>query len=339
MKILGNGVSAAWHSLRNLHSGARFPIFLSYAVTFRCTHRCSYCALPPAGPELSFEEFRPLLDGFREMGLVRLGLTGGEPLLHPDIGRIIQRCADIGVVTVLSTNGALVKTRIDEIDRLDVASISLDGDAEVQDDLRGRGSFRAALEAIDLLRGRGVGVVLSAVLSAGNIRHLDEVLEIAEQKGVATVWQPYFPSIGEDTPQDPNRPDAARFHEAVSRLISMKLRRPGRIASSLPYLRFIRDHYPRYDTSSCLAGELFFALSPDGQLHPCYPFVGRRDGIPVTPQTLRQVVETFESPRCTTPCFCNGHIENRFLLRLHPLAVFDALSSVLRFKLGAGPGG
>ena len=334
MTILRRGPGTAWRMFRHAVTGARAPIFLSYAMTFRCTNRCAYCDLPPSGEELTIEELRPLLDGFRSMGLVRLGLTGGEPLLHPDVGPLIRHCRDIGVLTVMSTNGALVRDRIDALEGLDVASVSVDGGRALQDDLRGSGSFDTAVDAIALLRARGVGVVLSAVLTARNIDHIDEILEVAEDAGVATVWQPYFEPGHSPTDGDPDRPDPAGFQEAISRLIAVKRRRPQRIASSLPYLRFISGHYPDYDTTDCLAGELFFGLSPDGQLHPCYPLIGREPGIPITPENLREVVEQFPSVHCEAPCYCNGHIENKFLLRLHPRAVFDAFSSLRRFKGG-----
>jgi len=339
MTVLRRSPGAALRVLRHLATGERAPILLSYAVTFRCTGRCSYCDLPPAGPELSFNEFRPLLEGFRSLGLLRLGLTGGEPLLHPDIGQIIRHCSDLGVVTVMSTNGALVRRRLDELTTLDVASVSLDGGGALDDRLRGPGSFEAAMDATDLLRTRGVGVVLSATLSARNIGHTDEVLRIAEEAGVPTVWQPYFKVGPASDEEDPDRPDPNEFHAAITRLIAVKLRHPQRIASSMPYLRFIRAHYPTYDTAACLAGKLFFSLSPNGRLHPCYPLIGRGEGAHITPENLRRVVKEYPSVACTTPCFCNGHVENRFLLRLHPLSVFDALQGLLRLRRpGRGPG-
>jgi MoaA/NifB/PqqE/SkfB family radical SAM enzyme len=336
--VIGNLFRAGGAALRHRLSGRRSPLFLSYAATWRCTNHCAYCDLPPAGREMTFEEFRPLLDAFREMGLVRLGLTGGEPLLHPDIGRILGRCRRIGVATVVSTNGALVKERIVELAELDLASVSIDGARDVQDLLRGSGSFAACEEAVDLLVRKGVGVVLSAVLHSRNVGRVDDLLEMARRKRVATVWQPYFRSMRPPEEDDPLLPDPARFRAAVERVIAAKLRSPWLVASSLPYLRFVRDHYPTWDPAGCLAGKLFFALSPEGVLHPCYPMTGRSMGVRLTAGDVRAAVEGFAEAGCTTPCYCNGHLENNFLFRLNPLSILDVLATaavlVVRRKRG-----
>jgi MoaA/NifB/PqqE/SkfB family radical SAM enzyme/SAM-dependent methyltransferase len=316
-------------------SGEPSPIFLAYAVTFRCTNRCAYCDLPDAPREMPFAESGPLLATFRAMGLVRVGFTGGEPLLHPDIGRIVRHCRELGILTVLSTNGILVPERIDEVADLDMASVSVDGYLEVDDALRGRGSFAAAVRAVDLFRDRGVAVVLSAVLSARNIGRLDDVSALARDLRVPVVWQPYFRAGRPPEPGDPDRPDPSAFREAVARLVRQKIRHPWRIASSLPYLRFIRDHYPTYDTVPCRAGRLYFGLSPDGALHACYPEIGRRPGVAVTPENARDVVRDFRRGPCAAPCYCNGHLENNLLLSLNPLSVADVLLHATAL-LGAG---
>lgn len=331
--MIGNLARTGRNLFRHLVTDEKFPVFLSYAITFRCNSDCRYCDLPPVKKELSFEEFKPLLDRFRELGLVRLGFTGGEPLMHPDVGRTIRHCRSIGIMTVMSTNGRLVPDRLDEISDLDLASISIDAGEETDDKLRGRGSFSAALDAADLLSGRGVGIVLSAVLSAGNLDRIDDLLGEAKRLGAATVWQPYFRPARLLDSRDPNLPDVEQFRQTVNRIIRVKLRHPRLVASSLPYLRFIRDHYPVYDTAFCRAGKLFFALSPDGKLFPCYPLTGRMEGLGVTTANLEQAIKGFEDIRCTTPCYCNGHLENGFLFGLNPLSLLDVMINLASFRL------
>ena len=327
-------VAAGIRILRGKISGANAPFFLSYAVTFRCTSNCAYCRLPNPGKELSFVEWRPLLEKFRALGLVRIGFTGGEPLLHTDIGVMIDYCRRSGITTVLSTNGVLVEEKIELLHGLDYASVSIDGGRDLNDRLRGEGSFEAVTRAVDLLQETGVKVLLSCTLNSENLEEADRLIEFASKKKVATVWQPYFLNGRPPAKDDPMAPDSDRLRALAKRLIQLKLRHPSLVASSFPYLRFIRNHYPVYDTSTCPAGHFFFALSPDGNLHPCYPWAVSGSGVEVNQSNIEETVKTFKRPVCTAPCFCNGHVENRFLFRFNPLSVANVFTVNTGFIFG-----
>jgi pyrroloquinoline quinone biosynthesis protein E len=314
-------------------TGRRTPLFLSYAITYRCTNRCVYCDLPPIGDELRFAAFRPLLDEFRALGLVRLGLTGGEPLLHPDLGDLLRRCRETGVMTVVSTNGSLARTRLDELRDLDLASVSLDGEIEAHDGARGAGSFSKAMDAAEALRGAGVDVVLSPVLNRQNVGEMPAILDAARQLGAMVVVQPYFRNARLPDSNDPLLPSIAAYREAIAEVISAKLRHPGLVASSLTYLRFVARNYPTWEPARCLAGKLFFALTPDGQLSTCYPLAGRGPGVALRPGEVGQAVEALPYHACRTPCYCNGHLENNFLFRFHPLSLIDIAANLAALRL------
>ena len=100
---------------------------------------CSYCSSPmqPAR-ELETWEILGLIDGLAKQGMVRIGLTGGEPLLRDDIGQIVDRCAQLGVWTTLETNGYEWVSRADELSRLNRLMVSLDGPEPVHDRLHRR---------------------------------------------------------------------------------------------------------------------------------------------------------------------------------------------------------
>lgn len=337
MSTIRNMLLAGASVVRHVRTGRPAPVFLSYAITFRCTSRCEYCDLPSPGDELTFEEFHPLMDEFRALGLVRLGLTGGEPLLHPDVGRVLEYCRDMGVMTVMSTNGRLVPDRIDEIVTLDLASVSIDCAGDVHDSMRGSEGFHRALAAVDALTDRGISVVLSAVLTAPAIERIDDFLSLARKKGAMAVFQPYFRNLLAARKDDPLLPDTKRFREAVGRIIRAKWRHPGLVASSFPYLRFIRSNYPYWNAETCLAGRLFFALSPEGVLSPCYPMAGRFGGVPLKPGGVRDAVQGFPKISCQTPCYCNGHLENNLLFRFNPISVIDVLGNLAAFRLRRRP--
>ena len=94
---------------------------LRISVTDRCNFRCAYC-MPRSiyGPEhlflaraelLTFEEIERLARIFVELGVRKLRLTGGEPLLRRDLPELIRRLVPLGVPIALTTNGSLLRVQ------------------------------------------------------------------------------------------------------------------------------------------------------------------------------------------------------------------------------------
>lgn len=110
--------------------------YLRISVTDRCNLRCVYC-MPEEGIEqlpheqiLTFDEIERVCRISTELGISKIKLTGGEPLVRkglPDLLGKIKRISGIEQVT-LTTNGILLKNQLDELMRqgLDAVNISID---------------------------------------------------------------------------------------------------------------------------------------------------------------------------------------------------------------------
>ena len=94
---------------------------LRVSVTDRCNLRCSYC-MPeekytwlPKAEILTFEEIAKLSDLFAQLGIRKVRLTGGEPLLRPDLHRLVAMIARNPDVTdlAMTTNGTLLEEQLD----------------------------------------------------------------------------------------------------------------------------------------------------------------------------------------------------------------------------------
>ncbi len=127
-------------------------------VTKACNLLCSYCyfaAHKPLPNEMSTEEYSVLWPALVALRPQKVILTGGEPLLRPDILDLLQglRMADPEhlVLRCLNTNGRLVTPELawTMVGLVDEVRVSLDGLAERNDAQRGQGSFEAALRALD----------------------------------------------------------------------------------------------------------------------------------------------------------------------------------------------
>ena len=136
---------------------------LYFYLTEGCNLACCHCWLAPKYdpegtryPTLDVSLFRKILDEASPLGLQNVKLTGGEPLLHPQIDKILDILKDRDLPVILETNGLLcdekMAAHLAEIHDLFV-SVSLDGaTAEIHDRIRGvLGAFEKAIRGIKAL--------------------------------------------------------------------------------------------------------------------------------------------------------------------------------------------
>jgi pyruvate-formate lyase-activating enzyme len=143
-------------------------------TNFDCNLHCDYCCVrsSPRAPRraLGLERVRRIANEAAELGVNEIFVTGGEPLLLPDIGGILAACTAAAATTVL-TNGMLFTGRRLETlrslprDRLTV-QISLDSPTPARHDRhRGTGTWARAWSGIERARGEGFRVRLAATVS------------------------------------------------------------------------------------------------------------------------------------------------------------------------------
>ena len=148
---------------------------LRVSVTDRCNVRCTYCmprevfgrdfAFLPRADLLTFEEIARLARVFAELGVRKLRLTGGEPLLRRDLDRLVAMLVEVpGIEDVtLTTNGALLARQADRLARAGLRriTVSLDSlDDEVFMRLNDVGfPVAVVLEGIDAAEAAGLGPI------------------------------------------------------------------------------------------------------------------------------------------------------------------------------------
>jgi heme d1 biosynthesis radical SAM protein NirJ len=157
----------------------------------RCNLRCKHCYSISTDVdfpgELSTEEVFTVMDDLKRFRVPVLILSGGEPLLRPDIFTISRRAKDMGFYVGLSTNG----TPIDEANigaiagaGYDYVGISLDGIGATHDRFRRRdGAFDASLRGIRLCIKHGIKVGLRFTLTQDNFHELPAVLDLMDREG------------------------------------------------------------------------------------------------------------------------------------------------------------
>ena len=174
---------AVWRS--RLAGGPPYKLLL--AVTERCNQRCGHCEIwrRAPQPELTPDEIRRILESLP--GLRWLDITGGEPTAHPqldELTRALVRAGDDLVFAHFVTNGGLPERAeglargLSRLPRARlVVSVSIDADAALHDQMRGReGAFARAVETVQRLdRLPGVAVYVGTTLTPENQPHLAHV--------------------------------------------------------------------------------------------------------------------------------------------------------------------
>ena len=182
----------------------------------RCNLTCKHCYSISADTdfagELTTGEVFAVMDDLKRFRVPVLILSGGEPLLRPDIFAIAQRAKDMGFYTALSSNGTLIDAgniaRIAAID-FDYAGVSLDGIGETHDRFRRKaGAFEASLTGIRLCRERGLKVGLRYTMTQDNAHDFEALLQLAEREGIDRF---YFSHLNYAGRGNKNRQDDAQY--------------------------------------------------------------------------------------------------------------------------------
>jgi heme d1 biosynthesis radical SAM protein NirJ len=128
------------------------------------------------------------MDDLRQFGVPVLILSGGEPLLRPDIFDISRRAKEMGFYVGLSTNGTKIdESNIEQIADIgyDYVGISIDGIRETHDKFRHlEGAYDASMHAIRLCHQHGIKIGMRFTITQDNAHELPELLKIMEHEGV-----------------------------------------------------------------------------------------------------------------------------------------------------------
>jgi heme d1 biosynthesis protein len=162
----------------------------------RCNLTCKHCYSISADidfpGELDTGQVCTVMDDLRGFGVPVLILSGGEPLLRPDIYDISRRAKALGFYVGLSTNGTLIdESRIGDVATVgyDYVGISIDGIRDTHDRFRQKaGAFDASLRAIRLCREAGIKVGMRFTPTQDNAHELPQILKLMDDEGVDKLY-------------------------------------------------------------------------------------------------------------------------------------------------------
>lgn len=233
------------------------PREIFVTLTSDCNLRCMGCRygrdfMP--GSQLPWPLIKGLLDDARQLGIRSIRFYGGEPLLHRDLARAVEYAVRHGLNTWVTTNGILLKKKIDDLFKAGLRSVEVGfygTDAEYDSYVQRSDQFSRMEAGIAYLRERyGMSVALSLgwvlMRSSCNLDSVGNAWKFAERYsaplGVSLIHYslPYF-TEGPDRILQFRAEDRPKVETVVAELIRLKLIRPDLIKQSVMALRSIPD--------------------------------------------------------------------------------------------------
>jgi len=261
------------------------PFYIHFYVTERCNLRCKMCNIwKRKSPEMSLREIEQCAKVLKALKAQNIIITGGEPLLRPDLPDIVGLFHDYGFSTRLQTNGALLteeKIRALTEAGLQNMTISLDTlDKEKLDWICGAEDVfpnveRSLNTAAKYLTGL---IVVNIAVSPLNIAELPDIVRFVHARGayaslVPVHLQPDKHNEGFCYGYSPEMlfskdllPETGKIYAEL-----LQMKKDGyRIINSRKFLSACLDYFRTGDYSwHCRAGERFFVVYPDGGVAPC----------------------------------------------------------------------
>ncbi len=255
--------------------GTRAPICITWELTYACNLACTHC-LSSSGRrderELTTQQAEAFIDELQRMNVFYANIGGGEPTLRADFWHLIDYATQHSVGIKFSTNGhRLTPARARELAQqpsVDV-QVSLDGaTAQVNDAIRGAGSFATATRALGHLADAGFpNPKLSVVMTRQNISQLDAFAALADRFGATlrlTRLRPSGRAVRRWDDLRPSRDQLRSLHEWLLQHGQNVL-----TGDSFFHLSAFGERLPGMNV--CGAGRVVCLIDPVGDVYAC-PF-------------------------------------------------------------------
>ncbi len=262
------------------------PRYAVWEITLACNLACVHCGSRAGRArerELTTEEALRVVDQLAETGVEEVTLVGGESYLREDWDAILRALGERRIRTSIATGGrGLTRERVRRAREagIETVGVSVDGLEATHDRLRGvRGSWRWAMEAIDLVRAEGVRATSNTQVNRVNRQDLEALCDVLVSRGISG-WQVQITAAlgrAADRPELLLQPYDVL--DLIPRLAALKIRceiagvelSPGNNVGYFgPHEEILRRHYGRaFHWEGCGAGRTAIGIESDGTLKGC----------------------------------------------------------------------
>lgn len=250
------------------------PYVLIAELTYRCPLRCAYCSNPTeirAQPSLSAAEWLRLLDEARELGVLQVHFTGGEPLLCEALEALVERAAALELYSNLITSGLpLTRQRLSRLAAAGLDAVQLSFQSTRSDTaaaVAGRDALEQKRQVARWVRELDLPLTVNVVLHRHNLDEVADVIALAESLGAERLELANTQFLGWAYE---NR--AALMPSRAQLDVARKVVRAARerLRGTMELL-FVLPDYHAGRPRKCMHGwgERYLVVTPDGRAMPC----------------------------------------------------------------------
>jgi MoaA/NifB/PqqE/SkfB family radical SAM enzyme len=301
-----------WRGLRFFHTRARelrmiakallfagHPVLVHIIPTRRCNLACTYCnEFDDFSQPVPLEEMKRRLDLLGDMGTSVITISGGEPLLHPELDEIIRKIRGRGMIAGMITNGFLLtRERIEELNAAGLEHLQISIDNTTPDEVSKK-SLKTLDQKLELLAEYAYFQVnINSVLGSG-VKDPEGALKIAHRAvdlGLTSTVGIIHDHNGQLKPLGP------REIQIFEEIMTLGKRSFSRFNGFQHDIARAKEHNWR-----CRSGSRYLYICEDGLVHWCSQQRGY-PGIPLaqyTPEMRRREFYTNKpcAARCTVSC-------------------------------------
>jgi MoaA/NifB/PqqE/SkfB family radical SAM enzyme len=259
------------------------PIWAQLNITWKCNLDCAYCSeYDNSKGHIAYEDLVPRIDKIKELGTLHCDLIGGEPLLHPDIIRLMRHVTHTrGMTTGMTTNGFLLtEDKLGELIDAGMGRIQMSVDG-LNPKPGTPKSLKTLRKKIEMVSRHPIWFRVNTVICDQTIDEVEQVAKLCFDLGVAINF-----SVVHDHGRLKRTANTERFLERVRWLKDQKSQ--GQ-AISTPF--YLIEYYERALTGrnmdwTCQGGNKCFYVSAEGNFQYCYHVPSTRKLLDITREDI-----------------------------------------------------
>ena len=302
------------NALKQLRHGFNRPFMVMFETTLHCNMKCGYCAIwqnqQPEEKATRDRVFRRM-DEAAEMGVFAWSMSGGEPLMNPNVPDYIEQASKKGFFTSMPTNGLALKKYAESCVKLDQLEVSIDTlDREKFKQRRGIDGLPTILSALDYIAENKLEhnlVQINAAVDESNLEDLPALAEFCTERGFLLHTEAVHNVVRTTFETENVEIEYKSLDKIADYVLDLK--------KQYKCVRFYTDYYKFYRDGGftkkfpCRSASHLINMRPDGSIQfPC-AFVSKHKGLPemslkeiyASPE-VRQIIK--ESPDMWD--FCRG---------------------------------
>jgi molybdenum cofactor biosynthesis enzyme MoaA len=209
------------------------PVSVDYDLTYQCNLTCEHCYFyknysKDETERLTESDWEAIFLKHKAEGVREVYMTGGEPLLRPNLIDVANRIFGTGRVTIV-TNGTIPIRS----DWKNVFFVSLDGDEEANDRIRGKGTTKRILKNIR----QDKRVLIATTITKSNYTTVNSIYAMAKEAGVRGLTFAFYTAKFDD----PNRLEESEIDSAIAAITELRKQDPAFVLITPKMLEIIKS--------------------------------------------------------------------------------------------------